>query len=146
MSRSPSDMNNDCDIEELRIIFDNIPDLENEDIVISNFINWQPPYDLYVVGDEVVVTIEIAGVTVKDFSIYAGKRYMVIEGIRKSPEILTKECCTFHNIEIPYGRFNRRIDFPAAVEAKNCRHTINNGLLRLRFPLIREKVIPIEEE
>lgn len=140
-----SNVNNDCNVEDLKIVFDNMPDFDDQDIIISNFINWQPLYDLYVVDDEVVITIEIAGINIKDFSIYAGKVCMVIDGIRKSPDVVKGEYRTFHNIEIPYGRFNRRINFPVPVEPRNYQYKIENGILTLKFPIMQEKIIPIEE-
>ena len=145
MKHSLSDVNNGCDIEALKIVFDNIPHFDDQDTVISDLIHWQPLYDLYVVNDEVVVTIEIAGVKIKDFSIYVEKKVMIIDGIRKSPHIFTSECLTFHNIEILYGRFYRRIDFPILVEPKQYQYKINNGILTLRFPTMKERIIPIED-
>ena len=123
MKHSLSDVNNDCDIEALKIAFDN----------------------LCVVKVEVVVTIETSGVKIENFSIYVEKKVMVIDGIRKSPHIFTSECLTFHNIEILYGRFYRRIDFPILVEPKQYQYKINNGILTLRFPTMKERIIPIED-
>lgn len=135
----------DCDVDTLHIIFDHIQDADDQDAFTPDFINWQPLYDLYITQDEMVVTIEIAGLKPKDFSIYAATNYLIIDGIKKSHELLTKECCKFHNIEIPYGRFNRRIDFPVPVEAKQYQYNIDNGMLTLRFPLEKERIIPIED-
>jgi HSP20 family molecular chaperone IbpA len=130
----------------LRIIFDSMPDLGTNDIIISEFVNWQPLYDLFIIKEKVVVTIEIPGVDVKDFSVYVCRGYMVIDGYRKSPSWLDRNCCTFHNFEIPYGRFIRRIEFPLLVEPKQYQHVIENGILTLTFPIEKEKIIPIEEE
>ncbi len=143
MKHSPSGVNND--IEALKIIFDNMPDFDDQDTIMSDFIHWQPLYDLYVANDKVVVTIEIAGVDIKDISVYAEKRYLIIDGIRKSPDIFTNESLTFHNIEIPYGRFYRRIDFPILVEPRQCQYKVNNGILTFRLPILQERVIPVED-
>jgi len=145
MKRSPSRVGRNQNAEDLNIVFDRMPDVDKKNIFISNFVHWQPLYDLYVVDDEVVVTIEIAGVAMKDFSIFVNKDLMVIDGTRRSPVMLTRNCCTFHNIEIPYGRFNIRIDFPMPVEPRKYHHSINNGILTIQFPIVKEKVIPIED-
>ncbi len=145
MKHSSSDINHSGDVEELNIIFDDIPDFDNQETIITNFIHWQPLYDLYVVGDGVVITIEIAGVAVKDFSLYVSKEYMVIDGIRKSPDLFTTNCCTFHNIEIPYGRFNMRVDFPVPVEPRQYEYSMVHGILTLKFPVVKERIIPIED-
>ncbi len=145
MKHSVSDVNKNHNVEDLNIIFDNIPDPDYQDIIVSNFVHWQPLYDLYVAGGEVVATIELAGVGIKDFSIYVDKDHMVIDGVRKSPDMFSRDCCTFHNIEIPYGRFNIRIDFPMPVEPRHYHSTINNGILTIKFPIVKEKIIPIED-
>ncbi len=145
MKRSVSSVNKDGKTEDLNIIFDRMPDVDDRNTLISNFVHWQPLYDLYVVDDEVVITLEIAGVPAKDFSIFVNKEHMVIDGIRKSPVMLTRNCCTFHNIEIPYGRFNIRIDFPVPVEPRKYHYAINNGILTIKFGVVKEKIIPIED-
>lgn len=130
----------------LKIIFEDGADFDVGDIIIAEFVNWQPFYDLYIIGEEMIITIEIAGVYVKDISVYAGKFFMIIDGIRRSPGIFGKHSCVFHNLEIPYGKFNRRIDFPVPVEPKRCKYKIENGILTLNFPVAKERIIPIEEE
>ncbi len=145
MKRSVSSVNKSRRAEDLNIIFDRMPDVDSQNILISNFVHWQPLYDLYIVDGEVVITLEIAGVAVKDFTIFVNKEHMVIDGIRKSPVMLTRNCCTFHNIEIPYGRFNVRIDFPVPVEPRRYDYTINNGILTIKFEVVKEKIIPIED-
>jgi len=131
--------------QNIRVIFDDVPDSGGQDIIIGDFIDWQPIYDLYIIEDDLVVTFEIAGVDIKDFSIYVKRIYMVINGIRKSPGILNREYCIFHNLEIPYGRFSRRIDFPVPIEPRRYQYKIENGILTIKFPILKEKVIPIEE-
>ena len=142
MKHPASKVNKDCSTAQLNVLFDETAELEDTALVI---IHWQPLYDLYVSGDEVVVTIEIAGVDVKDFALFLGREYLIIDGIRKSTDVFTNACCTFHNIEIPYGRFNRRIDLPVPVEPKQYQYVMNHGILTLRLPCVREKVIPIED-
>jgi HSP20 family molecular chaperone IbpA len=140
-----SNIDNEYDVGHLQIEFDNIPDFDEHDIIISDLIHWQPLCDVYVAKNEVVVTVEIAGVALKDFSIYAHKKYMIVDGIRRSPDAFANESCTFHTIEIPYGRFNRRIDFPVPVLPRQYQYRIDNGILRLGFPIIKERIIPIED-
>lgn len=130
----------------IRIIFDDMPDFGAQDIIISDFIDWQPLYDLFILGDNIIVIIEIAGVDVKDFSIYVCRQYMIIDGLRKSLSGVSRNCCTFHNFEIPYGKFNRRIDFPVPIEPKQYQYDIDNGILTLKYPVLKERIIPIEEE
>jgi HSP20 family molecular chaperone IbpA len=140
MKHTASGLNNNKGI---RIIFEEIRQYEDKDVLISDLINWQPLYDLYVMADEVVVNIDIAGVDNNDFSVYVAKQYLVIDGVREKQGV-SRDCCVFHNLEIPYGRFYRRIDFPVPVESRKCQHRLDNGILTLRFPILQEKIIPIE--
>ena len=142
MKHSVSDLDNDYDVTQINVVFDEASELEDTSLAI---IHWQPLYDLYVTGDSVVVTIEIAGVSAKDFAIYLGKEYLIIDGMRKSHDVFTSDCCTFHNIEIPYGRFNRKIDFPIPVEPRQYQYSVNHGILTLKLPCVKEKIIPVEE-
>jgi HSP20 family molecular chaperone IbpA len=132
--------------QKINIVFDEAADIRMQSRMTEEFINWQPLYDLFVMAEEVVVIIEIAGIDTKDFYIYVDRFSMMIDGVRRSPDILNREYCIFHNLEIPYGRFNRRIDFPVPIEPKRHHYTIENGVLTLKFPAVKEKVIPIEDE
>jgi HSP20 family molecular chaperone IbpA len=130
--------------DDIRIVFDD-KNGYNIQSYAPDFINWQPLYDLYMVEAELVITIDLAGITTKDFSIHVTHDYLILKGVRRSPVILTKETCKFHNIEIPYGSFYRRIDFPLRVEPRQYHCSLDNGLLTLRFLIEREKIIPIED-
>lgn len=143
MKRSNVKTTNECS-DELKILIDREPEIDDE-LIPSGFIQWQPYYDLYVLDDEIVVTLEMAGVEIKDVSIYAHKWHVSVDGNRPKPQRFTPDCCTFHNSEIPYGRFYRKIEFPLPVEPGNLRYEINNGLLTILFPIVKEKVIPIED-
>ena len=145
MKQPVSDINNSCNRKDLKIIIEKMPDFHDEEVFISDFINWQPLCDLYIMNDEVVVTIEIAGVGTKDFSVYINKDSIIIDGTRRSPDVFTDECCTFHTIEIPYGRFIRKIDFPVPVEPKQYKAGIDKGILRIKIPVLKERIIPIED-
>jgi len=128
----------------LRVIFEDEVGLEDLDDFFPEFINWQPLFDLYVVKDEVVVTVEVTGIEPRDIMVYAGKTYLLVKGIRRSPDYLTKDCCVFHNLEIPYGQFFRRIELPVPVTPVKMKVSIRNGLLTVNVPVAKERIIPID--
>ncbi len=111
----------------------------------SALVNWQPLYNLYTADDTVVVHLELAGVDLQDVVIFLRSRYMFIEGNRIAPPII-EEHCVFHNLEIPYGRFMRRIDFPMPVETRQYRYEMQNGVLTIQFKVVEKKIIPVEGE
>lgn len=128
----------------LRVIFEDSVGLDDLDDFFPEFINWQPLFDLYVVKDEVVITIEVTGIEPRDIMVYAGKTYLLVKGIRRSPDYLTKDCCVFHNLEIPYGQFYRRIEFPVPVTPTKMKASIRNGLLTVTVPVAKERIVPID--
>ncbi len=125
------------------VLQDNIEQVEQD--LLSEVINWQPLYNLYTTGDSIVVHLELPGVNLQDVVIYLRSRYMVVTGNRMVPAGLTADCCIFHNLEIPYGRFSRRIDFPVPIEIRQYAYDVKEGILTLQFPLLVETIIPVED-
>jgi HSP20 family molecular chaperone IbpA len=111
---------------------------------LIDFINWQPLYNLYATPDGIIIHLELAGVDLEDIVIYLHSRYMVVIGNRQAPAALTRNSCVFHTLEVAYGRFRRRIDFPVPVEIRQYQHEVRNGMLTLHFKAVKEKLIPIE--
>jgi len=131
--------------DSLTVLIDQEPQID-ENLILSGFIEWQPYYDLYVLNDEVVVTLELAGINMHDVILYVHKSHVTITGTRRRPPQFTPDCCTFHNSEIPYGRFFRRIEFPVPIIPADQHNKVYNGLLTLNFPVVKERIIPIDDE
>lgn len=136
-------------VSEIKVIYEKSGDSSDEDYVVSGFVNWQPGYDLYIVDEMVFITIELPGVHLKDITIYVGQNHLIISGL-KNPLIVEdkkkgRENIIFHNLEISYGRFARYIDFPIPVEPKCGTYKLENGVLTIKFPVLKEHIIPIEE-
>jgi HSP20 family protein len=133
--------------QETEIKFITDEDLAYEDSdAFSELTNWQPLYNLYTTSDAVIVHLEIPDVRENDIVVFLRSRYMIIAGTRITPQDMTEDCCVFHNLEIPFGRFHRRVDFPLPVETHEYRYELQNGILRIQFRTMREKVITIEDE
>jgi HSP20 family molecular chaperone IbpA len=140
MKRAASDKKKGIDP---RFVLDNDLDYTDEEIQ-SEVINWQPLYNLYTTADSVIVHLELPGVNLQDVVIHLRSRYMVITGSRQAPVILSPDCCVFHNLEIPYGRFSRRVDFPLPIEIRRYNYEVQDGILTLQFQILVETVIPVE--
>lgn len=110
----------------------------------SELINWHPSYNLYTTNDSIIVHFELAGVELRDVVIFLRSRYMYVAGNRTAPQPNIAEHCIFHNLEIPYGRFTRRIDFPMPVETRQYKYDMQNGILTLQFRIVEQKIIPVE--
>ena len=112
----------------------------------SELTNWHPPYNLYTTDSSIIVQVELAGVELQDVVIFLRSRYMYVSGNRTAPRPGISERCIFHNLEIPYGRFVRRIDFPMPVETRQHTYEMQNGILTLQFRIVEKKIIPVEGE
>ncbi|MGB9720304.1 MAG: Hsp20/alpha crystallin family protein [bacterium] len=136
-------------MSELKIVYKEENSSFDESYFRSGIINWEPGYDLYIVDDTIFVTIEIPGVRKGDFTIYVGNNHLVISGTRKpfliEDEKIGRGNLIFHTLEISYGRFFRRINFPIPVEPKRGVYDLENGVLSIKFPLQKEYIVPIEE-
>ncbi len=126
-----------------QVILDNDFDFEEQE-ALTGLINWQPLYNLYTTTDSIIVHIELPGVNLQDVVIYLRSNYMLVVGNRKAPSELVRNCCIFHSLEIPYGRFSRRIDFPVPVEIRRYDYDIKDGILTMQFQALTETIIPVE--
>jgi HSP20 family molecular chaperone IbpA len=112
----------------------------------SELINWQPSYNLYTTDDSIIVHLELTAVNLGDVIIFLQSRYMFVSGNRMVHPPIIEEHCIFHNLEIPYGRFTRRIDFPVPVETRQYKYEMHNGMLILQLKVVEKKIIPVEGE
>jgi HSP20 family molecular chaperone IbpA len=126
-----------------RFVIDNSVDYEIQH-VHSEFTNWQPLYNLYTTPDTIMVHLELPGVDMQDVVVHLHSRYMVVAGTRRAPVGLTRDCCVFHNLEIPYGNFSRHIDFPVPIEIHKYDYEVRDGILTFQFQVLTETIIPIE--
>ncbi|MFZ5491385.1 MAG: Hsp20/alpha crystallin family protein [Pseudomonadota bacterium] len=74
---------------------------------------WQPPVDLYVAGNELVIMAALPGVTSERLEVGIDGGALVIAGERRLPQALRGH--QVQRLEIPRGRFERRLLLPAGV-------------------------------
>uniref|UniRef100_A0A7C4TFA2 Hsp20/alpha crystallin family protein n=1 Tax=candidate division WOR-3 bacterium TaxID=2052148 RepID=A0A7C4TFA2_UNCW3 len=134
---------------DFKIIYENNTQNQEIDLLITDFVNWEPLIDLYVIDDEVIINVELPGVAVNDILIYVGRYFIILSGIKRSPVYTKPQSAitpdiVFHNFEISYGRFERRIDFPMPIEPRQGKYKLENGILTIKFPIEKERIIPIE--
>lgn len=73
--------------------------------------NWGPPVDLYEIGDELRLLVALPGVTANQLTVAIEGAVIVVSGERPLPT--GWRGAAIHRLEIPYGRFERRIALPA---------------------------------
>jgi HSP20 family protein len=93
---------------------------------------YQPPVDVYHTETEVVVLVEMAGITNQELQLEMDGRHMVIRGRREPlPGPANRE---YSQIEITDGPFQRVILLPAQVNPEAAQASYSDGILKLVLP------------
>ncbi len=93
---------------------------------------WAPNTDVYETPEGLVVKMEIAGIEKDDLEITLNDRLLLVRGHRKDP--CRQKRCSFRQMEIDYGPFERRIIIPRSVDGKRVRAQFQNGFLQIELP------------
>jgi HSP20 family protein len=93
---------------------------------------WTPNTDVFETPEALVVRMELAGVQRQDLEITLTERLLLVRGYRKEP--CRQGRCTFRQMEIDYGNFERRIVVPRSVDAKRVRAQFDSGFLQIVLP------------
>ena len=95
---------------------------------------WTPNTDVYETPDSLVVKMEIAGINKDDLEITLNDRLLLVRGHRKDTCRQRQHRCSFRQMEIDYGYFERRIVIPRSVDGSRVRAQFNNGFLHIELP------------
>lgn len=71
---------------------------------------WEPPVDLLETPDELILIAALPGVRVADVELVVSHRELAIVGVRRLPALSGPT--RVHRMELPHGRFERRIALP----------------------------------
>jgi len=71
---------------------------------------WEPPVDIIETGEEVRVQIALPGVSADAITVSVEPGGVTVSALRAFP--CREEGAYMHRIEIPYGRFERRLQLP----------------------------------
>jgi HSP20 family protein len=72
---------------------------------------WEPPVDILENDDEVLALVALPGVDIENVQVVIEEGELVIAGVRVLPtEFRT---ATIHRLELPQGRFYRRVRLPS---------------------------------
>src|SRR5258706_15851088 len=91
---------------------------------------WEPPVDLYETADGLTLCVALPGVAADELEVFLETGTIVVRGERAFPV----ECqrAIIYRLEIPYGRFERRIALPAG-QYRLVGRGLANGWFTLRF-------------
>lgn len=91
-----------------------------------------PAADLLVSGSDVVLTLDLPGLTSDDVSIEMQGTQMTVRGVRRRPEL--QEGTTYACAQRPFGGFEHRIELPEGVDPESISASMEHGVLSLIVP------------
>ncbi|HEY0684322.1 MAG TPA: Hsp20/alpha crystallin family protein [Steroidobacter sp.] len=71
---------------------------------------WEPPIDILAYGNEVQVAVALPGVAAEHIEVRTDSGLLIVSATRALP--IASHATAVHRLEIPYGRFERRIALP----------------------------------
>lgn len=89
---------------------------------------WEPPVDVLELEGEVLVLVALPGVDLEHVEVAIEGGTLVVAGRRMPPPEL--RTATIHRLELPQGRFERRVPLPPGRYAA-LRRSVTNGCLAL---------------
>lgn len=92
---------------------------------------WRPPTDVFETAAEVVVKMEVAGVSKDDLKVTFEEECLQIRGRRK--ERFDGKKVAVNQMEVEYGVFERNITIRQAVDIDSIEATYNDGFLIVRI-------------
>jgi len=93
---------------------------------------FHPAADVTISDNDVVLTLDLPGLTADDVQIELADGYLAVRGERRRPE-LPDGSRNAHS-ERGYGRFERRIALPDGVDPDAITASMDNGVLSLIVP------------
>jgi len=106
---------------------------------------FRPAADVVDSSDDILLTLDVPGLTAEDLTIELEGDYLCVRGERKRPQL--GDGSTYAFAERPYGAFERRVRVPKGVDPDRITAHLDNGVLSLIVPKPeqhRPKAIAIE--
>jgi HSP20 family molecular chaperone IbpA len=91
---------------------------------------WEPPVDILETESELLIIVALPGVDAERIEAAIVDGDLVIAGTRVLPREL--RTATIHRLELPQGRFERRVRLPAG-KYRQPRRSVANGCLLIRL-------------
>ena len=100
------------------------------------FNTWSPALDLFEDKDHLVAQLEAPGLKKEDIDVSLHDGVLTIAGERRQEKPVEQK--QGHRTERYYGRFQRSIALPKAVDSSNVKATYNDGVLTVTLPKTEE--------
>ena len=91
---------------------------------------WEPPADIVESPEGLQVQVALPGVSADSIAVTLDAAGVIVSALRPFP--CREAASHVHRIEIPYGRFERRVGLPLA-DLQLSSRALNDGVLTLMF-------------
>jgi HSP20 family protein len=98
---------------------------------INSGLAWEPATDVIETADEIVVTVDIAGMNGRDIGVVTDGKVLRISGTRRN--LAAQGVKQYHMLEIQCGPFDRTIELPGRVDPAKVSAHYSKGLLQIRI-------------
>lgn len=98
---------------------------------------WKPLCDVSESPAEIIVVMDLAGISISNINIEVLQNVLHIRGTRREPSSAARR--NYHLMEISYGTFERDIQLPVRVDAEKARATYDDGFLEIRLPKVEKQ-------
>ncbi|MFW6132105.1 MAG: Hsp20/alpha crystallin family protein [Candidatus Aminicenantaceae bacterium] len=90
---------------------------------------WVPSIDISEKEKELLIEVEVPGVSKDDISIFLNSNHVEIRGIKR--DLISEDQIIYHRLEREYGGFRRIIPFPSPIDSNQSQAILENGILTL---------------
>ena len=105
---------------------------------------WQPDTDVFETDDNIVVRVEVAGVTREDVHVGVDGAVLRISGNRKAAE--PTDVRRLHQMEIASGPFERRVEIAIPFDRTAVSAHLADGFLTVTLPKRTPRRLKVETE
>jgi HSP20 family protein len=93
---------------------------------------WLPAVDVHETKDDIVLSFDVPGVTEKDIQLTITGDLLTVRGERKFER--QNSDASFHRVERVFGRFERSVQLPMAVQTDKVKASYRDGVLEVKVP------------
>jgi HSP20 family protein len=93
---------------------------------------WSPPIEIAERGDELIVCVDLPGITASELNVDVTDDMLTIAGERRDEREETG--AAYRPSERRYGRFSRSIELPEGINPDDIRASFRNGVLEVGMP------------
>jgi len=97
---------------------------------------WAPRIDVYEKGDNIIIDAEIPGLKKEDIEVTVENQMLTLRGEKKETKEVKRD--GFYQSERFYGKFQRAVALPAAVDESKIEATYKDGILTVTMPKSEE--------